>query len=226
MGERILNKKLSSLAAAVALALPMAAQAADCNTNFTGGTPSTPTARFTDNGDGTVTDSGTNLMWMKCAAGKSGADCAVNIDYTNHNVAEPVIDQGARRLTWTEALIYAQTITTDPALMADPAINPGGHSDWRLPNAKELGSIIERCAYDPAINTDVFTVNTAIGGDISGKYWTSTPAYQRQADQNANQPSSAIVLDFHSGNDWREGMEADVFGNPNRFYVRYVRNAN
>ena len=90
---------------------------------------STPTARFTDHGDGTVTDSVTSLMWSKCAAGLSGVDCAQGI---------------AGRYTWRGALDFATTGSL------------AGYTDWRLPDISELTSIVElRCFY-PAINASIF----------------------------------------------------------------------
>lgn len=35
-----------------------------------------PDSRFQDNGDGTVTDLATGLVWKQCAEGLSGADCS------------------------------------------------------------------------------------------------------------------------------------------------------
>lgn len=90
---------------------------------------STPTGRFTDHGDGTVTDSVTGLMWAKCAEGLSGSDCAVG---------------GATSLNWQVALDLASVSTL------------AGHSDWRLPNVKELRSIVENQCSNPAINLFVF----------------------------------------------------------------------
>ncbi len=39
---------------------------------------SAPTSRFVDNGDGTVTDSNTHMMWMRCSMGQTwtGSACA------------------------------------------------------------------------------------------------------------------------------------------------------
>jgi len=45
----------------------------------------------------------------------------------------------------------------------------GGFSDWRLPTAKELSSIIFRDVYNPSINTNYFP-NT-----LASAYWSSTP---------------------------------------------------
>ena len=59
--------------------------------------------RLVDNGDGTITDTLTNLMWQK---GENP------------------------RMNWFEALKYAQSQ------------NIAGYNDWRLPNIKELNSIL------------------------------------------------------------------------------------
>lgn len=227
MGDRTLNKTLASLAAAIVLPLvsaPALAVGDNCDTNYTGGERTTPESRFSVNGDGTVTDSATNLMWMKCAAGKTGTTCTGDADYTDYNLAEPVTDMGVRLLNWNEALAYAAAINNNPEWRENDGINPGNHSDWRLPNAKELASLVERCSYNPAMNQNVFSFNVPLSGN-SGKYWTSTPAAQKQADQQPlEQPLSVIVIDFHAGNDWREGKTTDFFGKPNKFYLRLVRN--
>lgn len=68
---------------------------------------------FVDNGDGTVTDTRTGLMWMRCALGQTwdGTTC----------VGE------AKGYTWEEAM----------------ALHHGfaGHDDWRLPSIHELRNI-------------------------------------------------------------------------------------
>ena len=60
---------------------------------------------FIDNGDGTITDRATDLMWMKNDSGKP--------------------------MKWRQALAWAENLQL------------AGHADWRLPNAKELQSIVD-----------------------------------------------------------------------------------
>ena len=60
---------------------------------------------YTNNGNGTISDNATGLMWMQN-------------------------DNGAG-LTWENALSYAENLTY------------AGHSDWRLPDTKELQSIVD-----------------------------------------------------------------------------------
>jgi hypothetical protein len=97
---------------------------------------------FLDNGDGTITDSATNLMWQR---GHSSGS-----------------------LSWQDALEYAETLTV------------GGYDDWRLPNAKELQSIVDYtrspgttgAAIDPIFECDAIT-NEAGGVDYPW-FWTGT----------------------------------------------------
>ena len=61
--------------------------------------------QLVDNGDGTITDYATGLMWQKADDGKL--------------------------YDWKQALAYADTLSL------------AGYSDWYLPNAKELESIVD-----------------------------------------------------------------------------------
>jgi len=98
---------------------------------------------FIDNGDGTITDLATGLMWQ-------------------------MSDDGQVR-DWEEALAYSEDLTL------------GEHSDWRLPNAKELQSIVD---YTKSIQTtgtaaidELFDLTEIIdpNGTLNyGYYWTST----------------------------------------------------
>lgn len=106
---------------------------------------SAPTERFTDNGDGTVVDTVSGLMWMRCALGQ---------DWTGETCAGE-----ARTLPWASTHAAAEEINQS-----------GDHffNDWRVPGLRDLAMIIERECRDPRINLTVFP-NTA-----SAFFWTST----------------------------------------------------
>lgn len=94
---------------------------------------SAPTERFINNEDGTVTDTVTDLVWMRCAVGQewSGETC-----------------QGSpARYTLQDASAAAEQVNQQ----GDYFFN-----DWRLPSLPELASISERECQDPRINLDVF----------------------------------------------------------------------
>ena len=98
---------------------------------------------FADNGDGTVTDEATGLMWMQNDSG---------LGYN-----------------WQDALAHAEET------------NFAGHDDWRLPNVKELQSLVDytrspstsgSAAIDPLFNATSI-VNEAGDTDYSC-YWSGT----------------------------------------------------
>ncbi len=121
---------------------------------------STPTSAFTDNGNGTVTHNLTGLIWKRCAEGQTwnGSTCTGD----------------ATLFSWANALIQAKN-----ASFAD-------QTDWRLPNLKELESIVESCGLDPSINQTLFPATPA-SYFWSGSTYVPSPAY-------------AWIVDFYNGN--------------------------
>ena len=115
------------------------AQAVPCQNNLPA---SNPDSVYIDEGDGTVTDSRYGLMWKQCAEGLSGANCQTG---------------SAQTFTWANALAHAEASTF------------GGYTDWRLPNVKELSSLVEDCRVSPSINTNLFP-NTP-----SNRFWSGSP---------------------------------------------------
>lgn len=111
--------------------------------------PSTPLNRFTDNGDGTVTDTVTRLTWKRCSEGLAGEVC----------------EKGeALTFPWQEA----QQAAADSRF--------AGKKDWRVPSIKELNSIIERQCTMPAINEIIFPATPTMSFWSSTAY-TGNPAF-------------------------------------------------
>jgi hypothetical protein len=94
-----------------------------------------------------------------------------------------------KRATWQDALIYCEELTL------------GGISDWRLPNIRELKSIVDDSRYDPAISS-VFQNIT------SNFYWSSTTY--------ASDSSYAWYVTFYYGYDYWNAKTSE-------YYVRCVR---
>lgn len=98
--------------------------------------------RFVDNGDGTVTDNCTGLTWQQATADTNG-DVGISDD---------------DMITWPKALQYCENLEFV------------GYDDWRLPNVRELQSIVDCGRWGPAIDP-VFSAE-------SSWYWSSsTDAY-------------------------------------------------
>ncbi|MCF7992791.1 MAG: DUF1566 domain-containing protein [Thiohalocapsa sp.] len=139
---------------------------------------SAPATRFIDNNNGTLTDTATGLQWKRCSEGQTwnGSTCI-----------------GAAALyTWPEAL---QSV-------AGPAGSYAGSNDWRLPNVKELSSILEDACVEPAIDAAAFPATPA------NWFWASTPY--------AGLEGGIWGVDFYDGFD---GFDLDFTDS----YVRLVR---
>jgi len=95
-----------------------------------------PVPRFADNGDGTVTDNMTGLMWLKDA----------NCISTNYPEFDDDGTLGDGRVTWNHALDFVAGINDGTYSSCG-----GGYSDWRLPNRKELESLIHLGFYNPCV---------------------------------------------------------------------------
>jgi hypothetical protein len=139
--------------------------------------------RYIDHENGTVTDTNTALMWKQCPEGLSGSNCLKNV-------------AGDAAGTATE-------YTYKTAIEQAKGYEFAGHTDWRLPNIKELDSLVAYDRRDPAINSTLFP-NTLYG------FWSSSPYIKRAR--------SSWSLNFSDGND-----EIDNRDNKQKNYVRLVR---
>lgn len=131
--------------------------------------------RFIDHGDGTVTDTCTGLMWQE-----NTADTDRDREITTND-----------KLTWEEALVYC----------ADDTF--AGNEDWRLPNVRELHSIVDFGRHNPALDPQ-----------LEGRpafYWSSTSS-------NAD-PAVAWYVSF------QYGLVSRYNKLNNALYVRPVRTA-
>jgi hypothetical protein len=84
-----------------------------------------PTPRFTDNGNGTVTDKLTGLIWT------------INANYFGQR-------------TWAQALDDAYGLQSGTAGLTDGS----KAGDWRLPSRKELESLVDCGRFGPALPAD------------------------------------------------------------------------
>jgi len=141
-----------------------------------------PASRFTDNGDGTVTDNLTGLMWM------TEANCIGNVDTAADS------DGGVDgRVYWQTALDYVAAVNT---ATYDCNVTTA-HTDWRLPNRKELWSLVDLGQTDPALSSGhPFT------GVVSSYYWSSSTV--------ETNPRSAWNVFFYYGNVGWDDKDGDT----------------
>jgi hypothetical protein len=116
-----------------------------------------PNPRFTDNGDGTVTDNLTGLIWLK------NATC-----FGDRNWNQAITD--CNGLADGDNLCNSGTFSlTDGSIVGD----------WRLPNLRELFSLLDHKYYEPALPNTEGTGQWSYGDPFINlpevcDYWSST----------------------------------------------------
>jgi murein DD-endopeptidase MepM/ murein hydrolase activator NlpD len=121
---------------------------------------------FRDNGDGTITDTTSGLMWQQTET---------------------------KAMTWEKALTYCENLDL------------AGYRDWRLPNIRELVSLVDDSRYEPSVDIAYFS------GCRPSPYWSSTT--------HALYPTFAWYVGFSDGRVHGGGEKG------RRHYVRAVRGA-
>jgi hypothetical protein len=114
-----------------------------CYFRYVRGNTSYGINNFTNNGNGTISDNATGLMWMQ--------------------------NDNAQAVNWENALVYAENFEF------------AGYSDWRLPDTKELQSIVDysrspAATSSPAINPifNCTKITNEAGNEDYPCFWSST----------------------------------------------------
>jgi len=140
---------LLGLTVAVAISFSYSSTVVSQECFFTTVKSTTPDTRYNDNSDGTITDKKTGLIWKKCSEGQTELSCA----------------GGADTFLWPAAMAQARIANLE---------NYANANNWRLPNIKELTSLVEVACKNPSININYFPNTTTID---NRKYWSSTTTF-------------------------------------------------
>jgi hypothetical protein len=134
--------------------------------------------------DGTIKDANTGLIWeVKCSACGGLHDVSNTYRWSGNGSQETIWD-------WLDDI------------NAEGGTGYAGHADWRIPNVKELQSIVDYERFTPAIKP-IFVPTAA------NVHWSSTT--------RANDPAGAWGVDFDIG----DANTYDKIGD--LFRVRAVR---
>jgi hypothetical protein len=124
-------------------------------------------------------------MWKRCPEGAvfnlSNSFCSAGLDFHRYNFQSAFI----------------QIKAANELVNTDGSVGFAGHTNWRMPNVKEMFSIIENCGGSSSgvHNGQVFLG----GGHYAPSFWTSTPSM------------------YSSSANWifrQNELEQNIFGNP------------
>jgi len=133
--------------------------------------------RYRDNGDNTVTDFDTGLMWVRQVA--------------FDGMPSPFILDADDTFLWQTAAETAAKLagTSASGTTIVPVPGNGSYTDWRLPTIVELAGIVELSA--PGCRSRGACIDPIFGGTSPHDYWSATRAL--------NEPSPAAFVDFFNG---------------------------
>jgi hypothetical protein len=128
-----------TLASLTAVLTLNTAQAQTCNPNITRSAPDSRYQLVVGSGGSEVLDTQTKLVWQRCSLGQTWNGSTCTGTASTH--------------TWTDALTKARAVG----------------NGYRLPNVKELQSLVEEACYNSSINETFFPATP------SSVYWSASP---------------------------------------------------
>ncbi|MBN2906693.1 MAG: DUF1566 domain-containing protein [Rhodobacteraceae bacterium] len=165
-----------------------------------------PQQSYTDNGDGTVTDTVTGLMWVQTPD-----------------------------LNGDGSITVADKLSLDEALAGAETFDLAGYDDWRLPTITEMYSLMNFQGIDPSgyasddpsglipfIDTDVFDFgygDTEAGERLIDGQMASSTRYVWNTMHG--EAETLFGVNFADGR--IKGYGLDFFGRDKTFYIMYVR---
>lgn len=140
-----------------------------------------------------VTDTATGLQWQRCNLGFVLDDNDGDPNYATHSCNSPEENTDGDDVFIDEVFLWSGAV--------EAAADEG--DGWRLPNIKELTSLLEVACHSPAINSSIFP------GTAELRYWSNTLG-------NVGDDSLVWTIDFSDG-------QSNLVAKGTRLPVRLVR---
>lgn len=180
---------------------------------------------------GVVVDPKTQLMWKRCFEGSSGNDCAIDESAPTGVVTIGDIPGNQQAV---DEYLATFNFTFKEALTRASAASFSGYSDWRVPNIKELASIVDvNCSWNALYEKNsIFyddylkgeTVRAvwnaglfpSVKGETENPYWSSTPV--ANTDNSGSVTEGVFSFGYVENPPLIQGREIET-----RLKVRLVR---
>lgn len=160
--------------------------------------------RYQDNGDGTITDLNTGLMWEKKGGGQGCLNCEGDrypwsaaftdwLDRLNGGIGNCALRDEVECRRDADCPPTPAPFPPDFCVFPDPF---AGHDDWRIPNVREMQSLVDYGKVSPSVDA-VFRSNCR--GDCSALVCSCTrtnPGYWTSTSVSA---STAWLVEFENG---------------------------
>ncbi len=169
-------------------------------------------AAFVDNGDGTVTDTSTNLMWVK-------SQNLINEDhpaFDNDGIPQDGL------VTWQHAKDFITGMNAG-------TYTNYGHTNWRMPTIQEMQSLVDYNTFNPSIDPAFPCLPQIYWSDTLNPEWLWTPVVTSATPAGDYDyplpPEEALCVHFYNGLTIPVQKEADAVIQKSYFsYIRPVRN--
>lgn len=160
--------------------------------------------RYVDNGDGTITDTQTGLMWETKDAADSVQDLSNPSDADNSYTWTDIADADRSNPDGTAFTLFLAQLN---GVVAETAKSEqlGSYSDWRVPTSWELQTI-QDCSFGS------LCIDPILGPTAASRYWSSS------SNATGPGPDFAWGIDFDLG-------DAGLNSKNSNLPVRAVRHA-
>ncbi len=177
-----------------------------CGANCSFDTSGCFTTRFTDNGDGTVSDAQTGLMWEK-----KGHFDGVAVECTSAVVCPDAHDADNQyTYSFDNPLGPPGTAFTVMLTQLNAGGGFAGHTDWRLPTLEELQGVTDYADATAPVTNAVFDTGctslcdgVACSCTVDDVYWTN--------DLVSSIPGNAWTVDFGDGSALNDTRDTTYF---------------
>jgi len=144
---------------------------------------------YRDNGDGTITDLNTGLMWEKKSYDRSIHDCFNEYTWAETTAFLAMLNDPDSQMFFCVLRPEVPCVRDEDCPPTPDPFPPdicnnasggcfAGYCDWRIPNVRELESLVDRSRSDPAIDPVFHKLDCGENVTVTGCSCTASKSYR------------------------------------------------